>query len=131
MAAQHMPRQRVVFFPDIQEPAERHDGISDLAGVLVDHDVLDGAEVIAPVVVNVRTANQFGRDQGIHLVARALGLAEPLHVRLLHCRPHPGLRFRVAEKTPHRGDGSLPVRFREDQWNRGAASAFVGANSRG
>jgi hypothetical protein len=44
----------------VQEAAKRHDGIGDLAGTLVDHDVVDLAQRVTSSVVDVRASDLGG-----------------------------------------------------------------------
>jgi hypothetical protein len=53
----------MILLADPEEAAERHDGVDRLAAHLVEHDVVDGAELLALHVVDVRSLDLLRRDQ--------------------------------------------------------------------
>src|SRR5262249_33941030 len=71
-------RQRVIALTDAEEPTERHHRVGDLAGVLVDHDVVDRAQAVALLVVHRRALDLVGGDQ-----SGGLALGELLVLRIL------------------------------------------------
>src|SRR5271165_2477541 len=50
---QQRPRERMIAISDADEAAERHNRVSDAAGLLFDHQVVDRAQVFASMVVDV------------------------------------------------------------------------------
>jgi hypothetical protein len=54
----------MLLLADAEEAAERHHGVDRLAADLVDHDVLDRAEMLAVHVVDVGAVDLVGGDQG-------------------------------------------------------------------
>ena len=52
-----------------EEAAERHHGIGYLAGVLVDHETVHRAEVLALPVINRRTDDFVGGDEAVGFVS--------------------------------------------------------------
>ena len=59
---QHFQRQRMVALAHSQEAAERHHGVSDLAGVFVDHKILHRPEPLALAIVDYRAFDLVGCD---------------------------------------------------------------------
>src|SRR4029077_5361308 len=63
----------MVLLADAEEAAERHDRVDGLAAHLVDHDVIDGAELLALQVVDVGPLHLLGGDQGSGCDLRDIG----------------------------------------------------------
>ena len=60
---------------DSEESAKRHDRVSDLAGLLVDHQVVDGAQPIASIVEDVGALDFIGGDKGRCFRTASIGIA--------------------------------------------------------
>jgi hypothetical protein len=65
---QHPPRQRMIALAYTQEAPERHHGIGDLAGDLVDHKIVHRAEVLSLKVIHCGSDDFVGGDQTVRFV---------------------------------------------------------------
>jgi len=65
---QHAPRDRVAIRAHAQKAAELKRRIAHLAGKLVDHHVVDRAELVAACVVDRGSRDLAGRDAGLLMV---------------------------------------------------------------
>src|SRR6478735_5065594 len=62
---ENAPRDRMVLFAEPEKAAERHDGVGDLAGLLVEHHVVDFAEMVATRIINVGACDAGAGNQRI------------------------------------------------------------------
>src|SRR3984893_11889029 len=68
VVGQHLPRQRMVAFAKPEEAPERHNSIGDLAGVFVDHEVIDVPELLSVALINRRAFHLIRGDQAFGFV---------------------------------------------------------------
>ena len=54
----------MVGVPNPEESAKRHDRVSHLTGLLIDHQVVNRAQTVASVVEDVGALNFIGGDKG-------------------------------------------------------------------
>src|SRR5207248_8163721 len=53
----------MIVLADPEKAAERHDGVLDLSGALVDHHIAHRPEVVAVAAVDIGALDLVGRDQ--------------------------------------------------------------------
>ena len=56
----HLPRKGMVFLADSKKATKRHHWVRDLAGILVDYQMMDRAQALASAVLNGGTFDLFG-----------------------------------------------------------------------
>src|SRR4029453_17876055 len=95
----------MVHLADAEKTAERHDGVDRLAAHLVDHDVVDGAELVSLQVVYVGSFDLFCRDQA---AGRDLGLFA-CHVRLRSVREGQAEMLPLGMERADRSNVALPL----------------------
>src|SRR5215212_627890 len=69
------PRERVVFFAEAHEAAETHHRVGDLARAFLDHDALDGADLLAVGPAHRRPLDLVAGDEILRLPNGAAPLA--------------------------------------------------------
>jgi hypothetical protein len=60
---EQIPGQRMIFFAGSKKAAERHHNTGNLAGVLVDEDRIDAAELFIVLTIDRRVLHLVGTDQ--------------------------------------------------------------------
>src|ERR1019366_7109737 len=61
---QGRPRQRMVLFAHAEKTAERHHRIDRATADLVDHDVINVAELVPRLIIDIGALHLIGRDEG-------------------------------------------------------------------
>src|ERR1019366_9359575 len=57
------PWQWVMFLAHAEETTEGHDRVDRLTTNLIDHDVIDGAEIFSRQIIDIRSLNLFGCNE--------------------------------------------------------------------
>src|SRR5882757_7988581 len=70
---QPRPGNRRMLLSDAEKAAEAQHGVGDVAGELVDHQALDGADLLAAGTADRRAFHPVARDQAVGLRSRGLG----------------------------------------------------------
>ena len=68
----------MVTLANAQEPAERHHRVGNIAGTLVDHYVIDGAESLALTVIDRCPLDLAGCDKSSCLTPRSVAFASAI-----------------------------------------------------
>src|SRR5262245_11642339 len=71
---QPRPGDRGVLLPHAEKATEAEHGIGDVAADLVDHQPLDGADLLAAGAADRRAFDPVARDQAVRLLGRRVGL---------------------------------------------------------
>jgi hypothetical protein len=68
IVVEHPPGQRMVALAHAEETAERHDGVGNLPGGLIDHEIVHRAETLALAIIDCRSFDLVGGNEAIRLL---------------------------------------------------------------
>src|SRR5580700_1762123 len=63
VVSQHRPREGMIVIADPEKAAKRHDGIGDVPGFLVDHEVVNRTQVLAGSVIDRCSLHLIGGNE--------------------------------------------------------------------
>src|SRR5262245_13995191 len=73
------PRDGKMLLPHAEKAAEAEHGVSDIAAELIDHETLDGADLLTAGAAHRSAFDPVAGDQAVGLARRRIGLHNCLH----------------------------------------------------